>query len=262
MPDSRYCYPDSDVLVNKLNIRDKDDLFTAEVELTSIRLNELQNAPIEGSFDFNHLKNIHKYIFQDIYDWAGKERTVEIGKGNLFCLVSCINEYAQSVFKKYYPQCYDAKDDFDLFIKTFADNYGDLNALHPFREGNGRTQREFARLICLKCGYDFDLSCTTHNQMLEASKCSFNTGDNAGFIEIFSKAVKKQCDSNDDVNRLKILTMDDLIIDKDNDYDYYDYVDNHQVDVYEELYRTKIKKMYSEISDLENIISSKKVTRE
>lgn len=105
MPDSRYCYPDSDVLVNKLNIRDKDDLFTAEVELTSIRLNELQNDPIEGSFDFNHLKNIHKYIFQDIYDWAGKERTVEIGKGNLFCLVSCINEYAQSVFKKYYPQC-------------------------------------------------------------------------------------------------------------------------------------------------------------
>ena len=97
------------------------------------------------------MKKIHKYIFQDLYTWAGKERTVEIGKGNLFCTTMYIQEYAESIFKKYYALCYAAKDNFDEFIKVFADNYGDLNALHPFREGNGRAQREFARIVCLAC---------------------------------------------------------------------------------------------------------------
>ena len=136
MPDSTYCYSNSNVLKNKLNITDKDELFEAEKELTAIRLKELQDKPIEGNFDFEHLKAIHKYIFQDIYGWAGKVRTVEIGKGNLFCTTSCIKSYAESIFSKYFPQCYNSKDDFEDFIRVFADNYGDLNALHPFREGN------------------------------------------------------------------------------------------------------------------------------
>lgn len=158
MQDSKYCYQGSDVLINKLNITNQKDLFNAEVRLTTIRLREMQNKPIKGKFDFKHLKAIHKHIFQDIYEWAGKERTVEIGKGNLFCTTACIQDYANSIFEKYYSQCYRAKDNFEDFIKVLANNYGDLNALHPFREGNGRTQREFARLICLACGYDFDLS--------------------------------------------------------------------------------------------------------
>lgn len=90
MHDSKYCYPNSEVLKNKLNITDKDDLFEAEKELTAIRLRELQENPVKGKYDFEHLKNIHKYIFQDVYEWAGKERTVEIGKGNLFCTTACI----------------------------------------------------------------------------------------------------------------------------------------------------------------------------
>lgn len=89
-------------------------------------------------FDFVHLKAIHKYIFQDIYEWAGRVRTVEIGKGNLFCTTACIQDYADSVFKKYFSQCQVSKDNIDDFVRVFADNYGDLNALHPFREGNGR----------------------------------------------------------------------------------------------------------------------------
>ena len=215
MPDNKYCYPNSEVLRNKLNITDKNELFEAEKELTAIRLKELQDKPIKGKFDFRHLKAIHKYIFQDVYDWAGKERTVEIGKGNLFCTTSCIQSFAESVFNKYYSQCYNAKDIFEDFIRTFADNYGDLNALHPFREGNGRTQREFARLICLECGYDFNLSVATHSQMLEASKLSFDKADSSGFIEIFSKAVTRLDETmNRDSDVLCILTSDDLTIDR------------------------------------------------
>lgn len=72
MHDDRYCYSDSEVLINELNIRDKDDLFKAEKELTLIRLKELQQNPIKGEYNFKHLKEIHRYIFQDIYEWAGR----------------------------------------------------------------------------------------------------------------------------------------------------------------------------------------------
>lgn len=78
MPDHKYCYPESDVLRNKLNITDARELFEVEKELTAIRLRELQENPIRGNFDFAHLRAIHRYIFQDIYEWAGEIRTVEI----------------------------------------------------------------------------------------------------------------------------------------------------------------------------------------
>lgn len=244
MPDNKYCYPDSDVLKNKLSITNKNELFEAEKELTAIRLKELQDKPIKGKFDFKHLKAIHKYIFQDIYDWAGKERTVEIGKGNLFCTTSCIQSYAESVFNKYYSQCYNAKDNFEDFIRVFADNYGDLNALHPFREGNGRTQREFARLICLECGYDFNLSVATHSQMLEASKLSFDKADSSGFVKIFSKAVTQLDETiSRDSDMLSILTSDDLTIGSSSGYDYYGYNEYEKVDIYDSIYQAKISEM-------------------
>lgn len=243
MQDSKYCYPDSDVLINKLNITNPEDLLDAEIQLTSIRLQELQEKPIKGKYDYEHLKAIHYYIFQDLYEWAGQERTVEIGKGNLFCTTRCIQSYVTSVFGKYYNQCYNAKDSFHDFIRIFAENYGDLNALHPFREGNGRTQREFARIICLACGYDFNLSCATHKEMLEASKLSFDRGDSSGFIKIFSRAVTR-CGENQDINHeLAILTSDDLILGFSDSYEYYDYEQHQNADAYNKIYEEKIQEM-------------------
>ncbi len=260
MPDKKYCYPDSEVLKNKLNIRDKDELFEAEKKLTFARLQKLQSEPVKGNFDFAHLKAIHKYIFQDLYDWAGKERTVDIGKGNLFCTVPYIQEYAESVFNKYHSQCYANKDNFKDFIRVFADNYGDLNALHPFREGNGRAQREFARLICLDCGYGFNLSCATHKEMLEASRLSFNKGDSSEFITIFSKAVTPYEEKDIDINKLNILTSDDLTIGISAHYDYYGYNEHEESEVYNEIYKAKINKMDAEkvISDAETTLKHNK----
>ena len=246
MADSVYCYPNTNILINKLNIQNKNDLFEAEKELTFIRLQELQNNPIKGNFDFEHLLKIHRYIFQDIYEWAGKIRTVEIGKGNLFCTTRYIQSYAQSVFDKYYNQCYANKENRNDFIKVLAENYGDLNALHPFREGNGRTQREFARLVCLNCGYIFDLSHTTHKEMLAASQLSFDKGDSSLLCEIFEKAIipldlyvieEKEC--------LRILTSDDLTINENNNYyDYYSYEEyTGKIEYYNCLYKEKVSKI-------------------
>jgi cell filamentation protein len=265
MPDKKYCYPDSEVLINKIGITDNAELFETEIELTSIRLAELQENPVKGNYDFKHLKAIHKYIFQDLYSWAGKERTVDIGKGNLFCTTAYIQDYAKSVFNKYFPQCYGAKDDISDFIRALADNYGDLNALHPFREGNGRAQREFARVVCLKCGYDFDLTETTHAEMLEASKLSFDKADSSGFIKIFSKAVTPYGKSADKykLDRLKILTSDDLTIGLSGEYDYYGYYgyeEGESSKAYNDMYKAKIAKMDAEkiISDMKREISSGK----
>jgi cell filamentation protein len=93
------------------------------------------------------------------------------------------------VFARYFPQCYENRTDPEKFVHALSENYGDLNALHPFREGNWRTQREFARELCLECGYIFDLSGFQHADMLSASKLSFVHGDSSGLYAIFRKAV-------------------------------------------------------------------------
>lgn len=100
MSDRIYCYPNSNVLINKLNIRDPDKLHEAERKLTMLRLMDLLEKPIAGKFDFEHLRNIHKYIFQDIYSWAGKVRTVDIAKSNMFCKVQFIETQATEIFGK------------------------------------------------------------------------------------------------------------------------------------------------------------------
>lgn len=188
--DNVYCYPGKAVLKNKLGIQERDRLLTAEIRLTAIRLYQLQEKPMQGDFDFQHLCNIHHHIFQDLYPWAGEIRKVNISKGNMFCLVQHIQTYVDTVFGTCYADCIRAKDDFEKFINILARYYADLNALHPFREGNGRTQREFARKLCLKCGYVLDLTQTGHEEMLSASIMSFDKGDNAGLEAVFRKCIR------------------------------------------------------------------------
>lgn len=188
--DKTYCYPGTDVLKNRLNIRDENRLLDAEIKLVSVRLYQLQEKPIRGKFDFEHLCSIHKHIFQDIYSWAGKIRTVDIAKGSsLFCPAWNIHGYAGSVFQRFYKSCMDARNNPEKFIKIFAAYYADLNALHPFREGNGRSQREFARELCLQCGYTFDLRYTDHEEMVDASIDSMERCEYAKLETIFHKCI-------------------------------------------------------------------------
>ena len=210
----KYVYPGTNVLINKFNCRDADTLRRIEILSTAGNLAYLQLHPIEGRFDFQHLKDIHRFIFQDLYDWAGMIREIDIGKGNLFCRAQFINDYAKTVFSDFFSSCYNSRDDKKEFIEVFASHYADLNALHPFREGNGRTQREYARELCLKCGYVFDLTRTTHKEMLSASINSFNHGDNSEFITIFGSSIIPIEEYTDYQSKLSeellILSYDDL----------------------------------------------------
>lgn len=188
--DNTYCYRDTDVLINRLNIHNQKRLLEAETRIVSVRLYQLHDNPIIGNFGFDHLCNIHHHIFQDVYDWAGEPRTVNIAKGNsLFCPVWNIYSYADDIFRSYHKDCMQVKDRRDEFIHVLAGHYADLNALHPFREGNGRSQRELCRELCLQCGYLFDLTHTCRDEMLHASIDSLEKGDNTGLEAVFGKCI-------------------------------------------------------------------------
>ena len=191
MPDTKYCYPDTEVLINKLDIRDLDKLHIFERKLTMLRLLELLDKPINGKFDFKHLQAIHAYIFQDVYDWAGKVRTVDIAKGNMFCNVRFIPEQAEEIFSKLKKEKYLAGLEEDVFIRKLAYYFSEINALHPFREGNGRSQREFIRSLALKNGYVIHFDRISESEMVLASQKSFLC-DYSDMEKLFSKCITKK----------------------------------------------------------------------
>ena len=169
--DIEYCYPDSNILVNKLNITNSDDLSVAEREITSVKLAYAKQNKIKGNFDLKHLQKIHKFLFEDIYSWAGKLRHVNIAKGNQFCLVQNLESYAESVFFKLKAENYLV--DAENVPERLAYYLSEINVLHPFREGNGRTQRLFIEYLALNAGYRVDFSDVTPEEMIIASAESF-----------------------------------------------------------------------------------------
>ncbi len=156
--DQEYCYPNSNVLINKLNIQDADALHTAEREITSLRLAATKMQPIKGKFDMRHLQKIHAYLFGDIYDWAGKLRHVNIAKGNLFRKLEQERYLIGST--KFVPH-------------RLAYYFSEINVLHPFREGNGRTQRLFIEYLASVAGFCVDFSQVSTEEMMIASADSF-----------------------------------------------------------------------------------------
>ena len=98
--DTTYCYPQANVLKNKLNIKDADSLLEVERSITALRILELKQSYPDGKLDFSYFKHLHFYIFQDIYGWAGKTRTVNISKGSPFCLCQFIDDQAIELFQK------------------------------------------------------------------------------------------------------------------------------------------------------------------
>lgn len=166
--------PNSSVLKNKLNIRDADELKSAEREITSLRTAQAILNRIEGNFDFEHLKKIHYFLFGDIYEWAGKIRTVNISKGNQFCLYEYIQDQMHEIFMKLCRENYlkDYSEKIEI-AKRLAYYLGEINSIHPFREGNGRAQRMFIEHLAAALGYQLDFVKISSEEMLEASARSF-----------------------------------------------------------------------------------------
>ena len=173
MNDLLYCYPDSDVLKNKLDIINQVKLHEVERKLTAIRINDLIRKPYRGRFDLDHLRGIHFYIFQDLYTWAGELRKIDIAKGNMFCGAMFLENQSAVVFSGIRNDGYLEGLAYDQFVKRLAYYFSEINALHPFREGNGRSQREFIRELALYNHYAIDFSNVPGKEMLDASVDAF-----------------------------------------------------------------------------------------
>ncbi|NLA86899.1 MAG: cell filamentation protein Fic [Clostridiales bacterium] len=154
-PISENCYPNTTVLINKLDIRDEETLNEAETLATFINASKLEQLPLEGAFDFAHYKAVHYFLFSDLYDWAGQIRTVNISKkGTGFCPADEIEERAALIFSRLKEKDFFQKLPHDAFVDEIVDFYCATNNLHPFREGNGRTQRAFLTQLIRNAGYD------------------------------------------------------------------------------------------------------------
>lgn len=166
---SKYCYLNSDIYINKLNIKERKALTSLEADLSAHRLMQLMIKPIRGKFGIVHLRRIHEYIFQDLYDFAGKFREEDITKGStIFCKSQFIQHNLEILLDELKAENHLANLDKNAFIKRLAYYMAELNILHPFREGNGRTIREFIRQLALKNGYDLDWSQIEGDLLLQA----------------------------------------------------------------------------------------------
>lgn len=208
MPDKfvdPYIDPATGVLRNLVGARTYDDLARAEGELASLRTGELiEHGDFHPSGTLDDFRHIHHALFQDIYEWAGRIRTVEIRKnvdGAEFFLpstnIAMGIEWSRSEL---------IKDNMlkglglSSFVERLAYHYDNYNFVHPFREGNGRTQRVFWTLFCHDAGYDLDWRLASGEENDEASRLAAEDRDYSLLISMFSRIVTP-CDSSVPINQ-------------------------------------------------------------
>lgn len=167
-----YCFKGSFVLKNRAGLHDPDALEGFELEMLSIRAEE----PLpEGKFDPAHYCAVHRHLFQDVYIWAGKYRTVRTAKdGNSFCYPDHIATQMDGLFEVLNGAAFLPGVPRHTFAEAAAHFLGELNAIHAFREGNGRTQLSYLYLIGLRAGHPLDLTRVQAEPMLDAMIASFH----------------------------------------------------------------------------------------
>ena len=166
---SAYCYKGTNVLINLLNIRDNKTLQRAESRIVATKLFELRKNEMIGNFDVEHFIKIHKFLFEDIYPFAGKFRTENIAKGYFsFAEWEYIDTELRKLLEKLHKSNLLKNDTREELVKDLAYYLAELNVLHPFREGNGRTIREFIRELAYKNGYLLDLQKVEPSEVYDA----------------------------------------------------------------------------------------------
>jgi len=162
-----YRYPGSTVLRNRLDIRDAEGLEFAERVLVRQRMEE--GCP-GGDFDLTHLQAIHHHLFQDVYDWAGEIRLVPLAKSeSRFFPPDRIGLAMQDIHSRIVKQGYLRGLRPDRFAQEAASIIGDVNVVHPFREGNGRAQVLYLQQLGERAGHKIDLTRLERERWIEAS---------------------------------------------------------------------------------------------
>ena len=163
------CYEGTTCLVNKLGIRDEKKLSEIEAQITFAKAVMLEETPIDDDFGFEHFKKIHDFLLCDLYEWAGQVRTVDISKKRTKLLdAASIESIGTKCFAKV-REGYFENLPFDEFVKRIAEFYNDVNYIHPFREGNGRTQRIYFTQLIRHYGYDINFADVDTDELMIAT---------------------------------------------------------------------------------------------
>ncbi len=176
---SRYCYPDTSVLKNRFGLKDIAQLKKVEADISAVRQNDLLEHPIAGRFTVTHLCSIHRYLFGDVYPFAGRFRREDIMKGTTRFLarqqiseklIKLLDElHTENLLRNLHPE---------NFLQRASYYFAELNYIHPFREGNGRSIREFMRQLFLLNGYEVDWGAVSVESFLHAMEESvYDTGE-------------------------------------------------------------------------------------
>lgn len=167
-----YCYAGTNVLRNRLEIDDSQVLEEAERELSLINADTIDLLP--PPYDLTYLRHLHEQLFHDLYDWAGDIRTIDIAKGNTrFCNVNRIVPEAEKLFKNLARNGHFTGLTRNDLVIACAEFYGDLNVVHPFREGNGRAQRLLFEHLIINCGYELSWHSLQRAEWLEANIAAY-----------------------------------------------------------------------------------------
>ena len=195
MTDRDYCYPpDYTVLRNRLAIRNAADLDRAERQFVVERAAQL--VP-QGDFDLNHLRAIHRHLFQDIYEWAGEIRTVELSKrGQQFQLQRYIETGMADVSRRIAEARYFRGASPADFAQRAGIIIGDVNFAHPFREGNGRTQLQYLKQLGERAGYELELSRIQRDSWGSASR-EAHDGNYGPLSDTFGLAIQNPDPADD-----------------------------------------------------------------
>lgn len=186
-----YLYPGTETLQNRLGITDDKTLTEAERRLTQARGAEAARLTFPVTAD--GYRALHKHLFQDLYDWAGQDRTVNISKtGSSFAAVPYLARELDKRFADVGKQ-----NDFrglarDEFFDRLGDHINEINAIHPFREGNGRTMRQHAAQLAREAGHPIRIAAIDKDKWMEASRHGFLTGDHRGMAAVLAAAAVRR----------------------------------------------------------------------
>lgn len=162
------CYLGTSILINLLNIRDDNLLLAAERDLSAIAAANIDF--FEPPYNLNSLQTIHRLLFADIYEWAGEIRLIDISKGGTrFCTATRIMAEASKLFGQLHQQDYFVNLPRQQLMTAIADFYIELNVIHPFREGNGRSQRIFFEHLIANCGFNLSWQHITQEAWINAN---------------------------------------------------------------------------------------------
>lgn len=181
------CYPGTAVLINKLGLRDADLLAEAEAAFaaTAAEAIEISGPP----YDLAYLCRLHRQLFEEVYEWAGEIRVVDVTKGpTRFCTATRIAPEADRIFAALAKAADFHGLDRPELVRCASALYDELNVVHPFREGNGRTLRLLFEHLILSCGFTISWLGIEANEWVEACVAAYS-GDGSRLEAIFNRCI-------------------------------------------------------------------------